>query len=86
MTLAGARDPDLRPVARSLRGLTGQTSSQWLAARRPGAYDRLDGFVASLISQGLREPEAATTPPTDPAARDVHWAAAMDRVFPATTL
>jgi AcrR family transcriptional regulator len=71
LTLAGARDPDLRPVAESLRSLTGQTTSQWLAARRPGAYDRLDGFIGSLISQGQLEE------------RGELWGPVMDRVFPA---
>jgi AcrR family transcriptional regulator len=70
LTLAGARDSDLRPVAESLRSLTGQTTSQWLAVRRPGAYDRLDGFLGSLVSQGL--PEAGGL-----------WGPVMDRVFPA---
>jgi AcrR family transcriptional regulator len=53
LTLAGARSPDLRPVALSLRSLTGHTSTQFLAARSPGSFDRLDGFLSSLITQGI---------------------------------
>jgi AcrR family transcriptional regulator len=81
--LAGARDPDLRPVAVSLRSLTGQTSSQWLEARRPGAYDRLDGFIASLISQGQRGEAVLAAPGLERAELEARWSATMDRIFPA---
>jgi hypothetical protein len=53
LMLAGARNPDLRPVALGLRRLTGQTSFRALATKSPGSFDRLDGFLASMVAQGF---------------------------------
>jgi len=53
--LAGARSPDLRDVALSLRRLSGQTSAAWLARRAVTPVDRLDAFVWSTFGMGLQE-------------------------------
>ena len=80
--LAGARSADLRPVALSVRSLVGQTGATWLAARRPGDYDRLDSFVWSLIFTAMVE-AAAWASPTEPrAALGARLARIADRLFP----
>jgi AcrR family transcriptional regulator len=62
--LAGARNADLRPVALSLRRLSGQTSSAWLAVHATGPIDRLDAFVWSVFGMGLQE-RISHLPPLD---------------------
>jgi AcrR family transcriptional regulator len=55
LILAGARNPDLRPVALSLRRLSGQTSAALLAQYASVPCDRLDAFVYSTFGMGLQD-------------------------------
>jgi AcrR family transcriptional regulator len=82
LMIAGARSDDLRPAALGLRNLTGQTSAQLLAAIGPGRFDRLDGFVASLIVQGIGGEADWVCPPEAQDAEGERVAATLERLFP----
>lgn len=62
LTLAGARQPDLRPVATSLRRLAGQTSAAWLSQQLGAPCDRVDAFIWSTFGLGLQQ-HLTHTPP-----------------------
>jgi AcrR family transcriptional regulator len=82
LMIAGARSADLRPAALALRSFTGQTSATLLTALGPGRFDRLDGFVASLIAQGVGGEGDWICPPE---AQDVvgdRLTATLERLFP----
>jgi AcrR family transcriptional regulator len=68
--LAGARSDDLRPVALSLRRLSGQTSSAWLARHAASPCDRLDAFVWSCFGMGLQEQLSHLSPSARKAAME----------------
>ena len=68
--LAGARNPDLRDVALSLRRLSGQTSAAWLARRAKITCDRLDAFVWSTYGMGVQEALGHLPPDARRAAMD----------------
>jgi AcrR family transcriptional regulator len=82
LMIAGARSTDLRPAALGLRSLTGQTNAQLLAALGPGRFDRLDGFVASLLAQGIGGEAHWIYPPEALDAAEGRLTATFKRLFP----
>lgn len=79
--LAGARNDDLRPVALSLRRLSGQTSAAWLARHATGPCDRLDAFVWSCFGMGLQEHLLHLAPDARKATMDLAGQRAGARLF-----
>jgi AcrR family transcriptional regulator len=70
LILAGARNPDLRPVALSLRRLSGQTSAALLARHAAFPCDRLDAFVWSIFGMGVQDHLTQLAPAARLAAMD----------------
>lgn len=79
--LAGARNPDLREVALSLRRLSGQTSAAWLARNAVTPTDRLDAFVWSTFGMGVQEALSHLPPAERRAAMDLSTTLAGQAVF-----
>ncbi|MBI1198320.1 MAG: TetR family transcriptional regulator [Phenylobacterium sp.] len=83
--LAGARNDDLRPVALSLRRLSGQTSAAWLARHVAGPCDRLDAFIWSCFGMGLQEHLLHLAPEARRATMDLTGQQAGARLFGIST-